>query len=179
MRGPAEGVPVRELIIGGARSGKSRLAAERARASGLPVRFIATATAGDDEMAERIRRHRAERPADWRTVEVGRDLGAALADAARPGCCVVVDCLTLWLGGLIDAPEALDSASAAFLAALADADGEIILVTNEVGQGVVPDNACARRFRDAAGRLHQAVAARCERVTLVTAGLPLTLKGDR
>lgn len=168
---------MRELIIGGARSGKSRLAEERAAASGLAVTYVATATAGDAEMAERIAEHRARRPTEWRTVEAGPELGAVLAAQCEPGRLVLVDCLTLWLGALIDDPDALARERAGLLAAVEQARGPVILVSNEVGLGIVPANAAARTFRDEAGRLNQAVAAACDRVTFVAAGLPLTLKG--
>lgn len=168
---------MRELILGGARSGKSRLAEQRARASGLAVSYIATAAAGDAEMAARIEHHRQRRPAGWRTVEAPRDLAAALAAESRTDRLVLIDCLTLWLGNRIGEPEeALADARTALLDGLAAVPGPVVLVTNEVGLGIVPDNALARRFRDEAGRLHQEVAARCERVTFVAAGLPLTLK---
>jgi len=152
------------VYVGGARSGKSRLAVERARAEGRPVTFIATGEAGDEEMAERIGRHKAERPVGWRTIEEPVEVGRALASVAA-GDTVVVDCLSLWVanGGDGDVPQARA--------------GLTIAVTNEVGLGIVPDNALARRFRDAAGRLNQAVAAACQRVVLVAAGLPLVLKG--
>ena len=168
---------MRELILGGARSGKSRLAETRARASGLAVTYIATAERGDDEMAARIERHRERRPADWRTVEAPRALAAALEREAAPGRLLLVDCLTLWLGNLIADPPALARERAALLAGLAASPGALVLVSNEVGLGLVPADALSRRFRDEAGWLHQGVAEACERVTFVAAGLPLTLKG--
>ena len=170
---------MRELILGGARSGKSRLAEERARESALEVVFVATAEAGDEEMRARIAEHRRRRPSGWRTVEAPRSLGAVLEREAAADRLLLVDCLTLWLANLLDRPQALEHESTALLTALPRLPGRIVLVSNEVGQGIVPDNALARRFRDEAGRLHQAVAARCERVTWVVAGLPLTLKEDR
>src|SRR5262252_7323681 len=142
---------MRELILGGARSGKSALAVQLARSSGLAVTFVATATAGDAEMAERIARHRAARPPNWRVVEVP----IALAPALR-------------------APEC-----AALLDALPGLPGQVVLVANEVGLGIVPENALARRFRDEQGVLNQAVAARCERVSLVAAGVAIVLKGPQ
>jgi len=168
---------MRELILGGVKSGKSRLAERRAVATGLPVIYVATAEAGDDEMRRRIERHRSRRPAQWSTVEVldGR-LAGALADAAGAGRCLLVDCLTLWLTALIDTPERLAAERGALLDVLDTLPGRLILVSNEVGMGVVPMGTVSRRFVDEAGRLHQDVAARCERVTLVAAGLPLTLK---
>jgi adenosylcobinamide kinase / adenosylcobinamide-phosphate guanylyltransferase len=168
---------MRELILGGARSGKSALAVALARSSGLAVTFIATATAGDAEMAERIARHRAARPVGWRVIEEPVALATALRAACAAEHFVIVDCLTLWLSNLLEAEARLDSERAALFEALPALPGRILLVTNEVGLGIVPENALARRFRDLAGSLNQAVAARCDRVTLVAAGLPIVLKG--
>lgn len=168
-----------ELVLGGARSGKSRYAQAQAAASGLAVTYVATAQALDAEMAARIERHRAERPAGWDLVEAPLELAAALEAHAAPGRCLLVDCLTLWLTNLLLADAAgarLADETAALLDALPRLPGRLVLVGNEVGQGIVPDNALARRFRDEAGWLHQALAARCARVTLVVAGLPLSLK---
>ena len=178
-----------ELILGGARSGKSRLAEQTALDSGLAVTVIATAEAGDEEMAERIRRHQADRPAAWKTVEAPLALAAALRLEAAPGRCVIVDCLTLWLANLLAGAETLPPAASAealprfrqereaLLATLATLPGHVILVANEVGLGLVPDTPLGRLFRDEAGRLNQAVAALCPRVTFVAAGLPLVMKG--
>jgi adenosylcobinamide kinase/adenosylcobinamide-phosphate guanylyltransferase len=177
------------LILGGARSGKSRHAESLAAASGLPVTVIVTAEALDPEMAARIRRHRADRPANWQTVEAPLALAAALAREAAAGRCVIVDCLTLWLSNLMagaeDLPEPLDAGALprlqtereALLATLPELPGQVLLVANEVGLGLVPETALGRLFRDEAGRLNQAVAAQCERVSFVAAGLPLALKG--
>lgn len=168
-----------ELILGGARSGKSGLAQKRAEASGLAVTYVATATAGDAEMGERIARHRAERPDHWGLVEEPTALARVLRERAAPGTCLLVDCLTLWLSNLLAAgEEALEREWVDFQKALESAPGSVLLVSNEVGQGVVPADPASRRFVDEAGRLHQDTAARCERVTLVTAGLPQTLKGS-
>ena len=168
---------MRELILGGARSGKSALAVRLARASGLAVTFVATATAGDAEMAERIARHRAARPPSWRVVEVPIALAAALRAECAPDRIVVVDCLTLWLSNLMLAEAPLAPERAALLDVLPALPGRIVLVANEVGLGIVPENALARRFRDEQGALNQTVASRCERVTLVAAGVALVLKG--
>jgi adenosylcobinamide kinase/adenosylcobinamide-phosphate guanylyltransferase len=168
---------MRELILGGARSGKSALAVQLARSSGLAVTFVATATAGDGEMAERIARHRAARPPSWRVVEVPIALAAALRAECAPDRIVVVDCLTLWLSNLMLAEAPLAPERAALLDALPALPGRVMLVANEVGLGIVPENALARRFRDEQGALNQAVASRCERVTLVAAGVALVLKG--
>lgn len=165
-----------ELILGGARSGKSRFAAQRALASGLPVTFIATAQAGDDEMAARIARHRAERPASWRTVEAPLALAAALARDAAPDRCLLVDCLTLWLSNALLASR--EDEIGTLLATLPHLPGQLILVSNEVGWSIVPENALARRFRDEQGRLNQKIAQLADRVALVVAGLPLVLKAN-
>lgn len=171
-----------ELILGGARSGKSALALRRALASGRPVVFIATATASDEEMRERIARHRGERPAHWGTVEAPVELAAALREV--PGeSFVIVDCLTLWLANVLFSQHADTVAESAFvrerdalLHTMADVACDGVIVSNEVGLSIVPDNAGARRFRDEQGRLNQHIAALCQRVTFVAAGLPLTLK---
>lgn len=166
-----------ELVLGGARSGKSAFAQCRAVESGLQVIYFATAEAGDAEMAERIARHRAERPPEWGLVEEPLALAGALRRQAAPHHCLLVDCLTLWLCNLLAVGEQrLRTETADLLATLADLPGQVLLVSNEVGQGIVPDNPLARQFRDEAGRLHQAVANRCDRVVFVVAGLPLTLK---
>ena len=164
-----------ELIIGGARSGKSALAERRAMDSGLEVVYLATAAAGDEEMARRIDHHRARRPAHWRTAEETLQLAAALRAEAATERCLLVDCLTLWLSNLLLGPG-LEPERENLLAALPQLPGRVILVSNEVGWGIVPDNELARRFADEQGRLNQAVAAVCQRVTLVAAGLPLELK---
>lgn len=168
----------RELILGGARSGKSALAARRATESGRHVVWIATAQALDAEMAERIARHRAERPAHWRTVEEPVRLAEALGRHAMADGCVVIDCLTLWLTNLLLAgDEALPEREAdALCEVLPTLPGRILFVANEVGLGIVPDNALARRFRDEAGRLNQRIAVLCDHVTFVAAGLPIELK---
>jgi adenosylcobinamide kinase / adenosylcobinamide-phosphate guanylyltransferase len=168
---------MRELILGGARSGKSALAVRLARSSGLAVTVVATATAGDAEMAERIARHRAARPPAWRVVEEPTALAATLRVECIADRLVVVDCLTLWLSNLVLAEAPLESEHAALLDALPTLPGRVLFVANEVGLGIVPENALGRRFRDLAGFLNQAVAARCDRVTLVAAGLPIVLKG--
>ena len=164
-----------ELILGGARSGKSALAERRAVESGLEVVYFATAAPGDEEMAQRIARHRARRPAHWRTVEVPLDLASALRAEAAAQRCLLVDCLTLWLTNLLLGPG-LEPQREDLLAALPALPGRVILVSNEVGWGIVPINELARRFADEQGRLNQAVASVCSRVTLVAAGLPLELK---
>lgn len=164
-----------ELILGGARSGKSDLACRRAGADRL---YLATGVAGDAEMARRIAHHRARRDASWRLVEEPVDLAGALRTHCRPGRTVVVDCLTLWLANCLER-DCWEAAREALFAALPDLAGHLIFVANEVGSGVVPLGALSRRFVDEAGRLHQQLAERCARVILVVAGLPLTLKEER
>lgn len=168
----------KELILGGARSGKSALAERRAAESGVEVVYVATAAEGDAEMAARIAHHRARRPGQWRTVEQPVRLAAALRAEASNRRCLIVDCLTLWLTNLLLGPG-LEPERQELLRALGDVPGRVILVSNEVGCGVVPGNELARRFADEQGRLNQAVAAVCQRVTLVAAGLPLELKQVR
>ena len=168
------------LIIGGARSGKSAHAqslaeAEAQRRGGAAV-MIATAEAPDDEMRERIARHRAERGAGWRTVETPLELAEAIA-RLDPADCAVVDCLTLWLSNLMFTERDLEAATEALLQAAGRSASEIIVVTNEVGMSIVPENALARRFRDEAGRLNRRVAERADQVTVMFAGIPLVLKG--
>lgn len=173
------------LILGGARSGKSRLALQRAEATGRPVSFIATAQANDAEMAARIARHQAERPAHWTTIEAPLDLAGAIR-AAGAGC-VVVDCLTLWLTNCLCQPDpaAFAGRRAALLATLAarrsleGGNADLILVSNETGLGIVPLGELTRRFVDEAGWLNQDIAQLADEVVFVAAGLPLILKGNR
>ena len=169
---------MRSLILGGARSGKSACAERLASASGLNVVYIATAQANDTEMAARIAHHRASRPAHWQSVEEPLALAAALRQHARTDRCLLVDCLTLWLSNLLGQDDEARFAQErdALLETLPALEGELLLVSNEVGLGIVPMGALTRRFVDEAGRLHQALAARCEQVLFVAAGLPLVLK---
>lgn len=170
---------MRSLILGGARSGKSNHAQRLAEASGLPVTFVATGLARDPEMAARIARHQADRPAGWQTLEVPLHLAEALARASQAGRCVVVDCLTLWLLNLLEAgEEVFRTERAQLLAQVPLLRGMAIFVANEVGLGVVPLGELSRRFVDEAGRLNQDLARLVERVSFVAAGLPLVLKGD-
>lgn len=173
------------LILGGARSGKSAHAEQLATGSGLPVVVAATAEALDDEMRARIARHRRERPASWTVREVPLALTDVLDEMAEgPACCVLVDCLTLWLSNQLHGAAGSDpEATREVMNALVDRvarwpeASRLLLVSNEVGQGIVPLGALTRRFVDESGRLNQALARVCSRVVLVTAGLPLTLKG--
>jgi adenosylcobinamide kinase/adenosylcobinamide-phosphate guanylyltransferase len=164
------------LVLGGARSGKSRHAERLALASGLAPVYLATAQALDDEMARRIAAHRARRGPHWRTVEEPLDLLGALQRECAPGRIVLVDCLTLWLSNLMVAGREVEAESARLLEALSGLAGPVVLVSNEVGQGVVPDNAMARQFVDHAGFLHQGIAERADAVVCMTAGLPHRLK---
>ncbi|GAA6130270.1 bifunctional adenosylcobinamide kinase/adenosylcobinamide-phosphate guanylyltransferase [Halopseudomonas sabulinigri] len=170
-----------ELILGGARSGKSRTAERLALESGLPVTYIATCQPRDAEMAARVAHHRARRPADWALVEEPLALAQALRQHASPERCLLVDCLTLWLSNLLldtdttrwarERQQLFDS--------LQHLPGRLIMVSNETGLGVVPMGELSRRFVDEAGWLHQELAAHCERVVVCIAGLPQTLKGER
>ena len=168
--------PTRLLVLGGARSGKSLYAERRARAlDGAPV-YIATGQAFDAEMAERIALHRAQRGPGWRTVEAPLDLVDAVQREARAGQVVLVDCLTLWISNLMLADRDPEAETGLLLDALGGVEGPVILVANEVGLGIVPDNALARRFRDAAGRINRRIAEIADEVQFIAAGLPLTLK---
>jgi adenosylcobinamide kinase/adenosylcobinamide-phosphate guanylyltransferase len=166
------------LVLGGARSGKSAYAERLVTASGLAPVYIATAQAGDAEMAERIAHHRARRGPTWRTVEEPEALEAALAAETGPDRAVLVDCLTLWLSNLMLAEADIEQRSAALCRALPELPGRVVLVSNEIGLGLVPETPLGRRFRDAQGRLNQQVAAAVDSVVFVAAGLPLALKGQ-
>lgn len=169
---------MKQLILGGVRSGKSKLAEQRASATQLPVTYIATATAQDVEMQARIAHHQQQRPAHWQLIEAPVALASALQHAAADSTCIIVDCLTLWLTNLLCANDEarMQQEISALLQTLPGLPGEIILVSNETGMGVVPLGELTRRYCDEAGRLHQALASHCERVTLTVAGLPLQLK---
>jgi len=170
---------MRELILGGVRSGKSRLAEQHTLASGLQVVYVATAQVRDEEMRQRVAEHQARRQDSWLSVEAGQNLAEVLQREASAQRCVLVDCLTLWLTQLLcDANEQeLRRESVALLEALPSLPGQIILVGNETNMGIVPLGELSRRYCDEAGRLHQQIAALCERVTLMVAGLPLAVKG--
>ena len=165
------------LVLGGARSGKSLFAERQVKATGLSACYIATAEAHDAEMAERIRKHRRRRGDAWVTVEEPLCLADALDDATSPGSAVLVDCLTLWLANVMAAGRSPERDVDDLVHVLAKAEGQVVLVSNEVGMGIVPENALARRFRDEAGTMHQRVGAIAGRVIFVAAGLPLSLKG--
>jgi adenosylcobinamide kinase/adenosylcobinamide-phosphate guanylyltransferase len=166
------------LVLGGARSGKSRFAQEEAQASGRPLLYVATGEALDAEMADRVARHRAERDARWRTIEAPLDLSAILAREAGSGRAVLVDCLTLWLSNLMHAGRDAQAESERLAALASKLKGDVWFVSNEVGLGLVPETPLGRAFRDAQGRLNQAMAGACPRVIFVAAGLPLVLKNE-
>lgn len=168
---------MRELILGGVRSGKSRLAEQHAIESGLAVVYVATARALDDEMRQRIAHHQARRPLDWRLVEAEGDLAAVLQREAASGNCVLVDCLTLWLTQLLCEQEShLKREVSELLRVLPGLPGHIILVSNETNMGITPMGELSRRYCDEMGRLHQRLGGICERVILTVAGLPLLVK---
>lgn len=166
------------FVIGGARSGKSRYAQTRIEALPGSLAFIATAEPGDAEMAERIARHRADRGPRWTAYEAPLDLPEAIARAQKSADAVLVDCLTLWLSNLMLHEADVEVATTALCDAIQQCRVPLALVANEVGMGIVPMNALARRYRDQAGWLSQRVAEVADEVVLVTAGLPLTLKRD-
>lgn len=164
------------LVLGGARSGKSRYAQARAEALDAELVFIATAQAFDAEMTERIERHRDDRGDRWTTIEAPVALAAAIRAECREDRVLLIDCLTLWTSNLLLAEHDIPAATAELVAAIGDATGPLILVSNEVGLGIVPDNELARRFRDEAGRINQQVAAAVDEAMFIASGLPLRLK---
>ena len=170
---PCSGVT---LVLGGARSGKSAFAETLAQGHLRRV-YVATAERVDEEMARRIEAHRTLRGEGWRTVEAPLRLAEAVRRESAPRTCLLVDCLTVWLGNLVHHGHDAGAAREALLESLAAAPGRVVLVANEVGLGIVPDNAMARAFRDHAGRINQAVAEIAGQVYFVAAGLPLRLKG--
>jgi adenosylcobinamide kinase / adenosylcobinamide-phosphate guanylyltransferase len=169
--------PKISFILGGARSGKTRRALSLAEASGKAPVYIATGQAFDAEMQDRIDRHKAERGPNWRTVEAPIDLATAITSNASTKTILLIDCLTLWLSNLTFAQRDISAETQFLIQALQDATGPVLVVSNEVGLGIVPENALARRFRDDQGRLNQSIAAVADRVEFIAAGLPLTLKG--
>ena len=166
---------MRQLFLGGVRSGKSQLAEMAATASGKHIIYIATARLLDDEMHRRCEIHRSRRPADWRLIEEPLALAETLRANASSDTCLLVDCLTLWLNNLLEESVA-DNEIDALLDALPELPGEILFVSSEIGLGVMPANALARQYADKLGELNQAIAQRCDRVTLAVAGLPHVLK---
>ena len=168
-----------ELVIGGARSGKSRYAENAAIASGKPVIYIATSEVRDNEMAARVAIHKAQRPSHWRVIEEPLTLAKVLKENSREDNCILVDCLTLWLSNCLftESDNIWADYKKALLDALVELPGQVILVTNEVGCGIIPMGEMTRQYVDEAGLLHQEIAAQVSKVTLVTAGLPMSLKG--
>lgn len=171
---------MKTLILGGVRSGKSRLAEQLARTSGLPVIYIATACALDEEMRARIAAHRARRPSEWRVIEEPLRLANVLADVADNGRCILVECLTLWLTQLLLSSDrrSLEREREALLSVFPRLSGHVILVGNESNMGIAPLGELTRRYCDEAGLLHQRLALLCDRVALTVAGLPLMVKGE-
>ena len=168
--------PFSLLLLGGARSGKSALGERLVAESGRRPVYVATAQAFDGEMEERIAHHRQRRGEGWLTVEEPLHLARVLRERAREGDAVLVDCLTLWLTNLMAAGRSAETDVADLIDAIAESRAAIVLISNEVGWGIVPDNALARRFRDEAGRMHQHLAERIDAVAAVMAGLPMVLK---
>ncbi|MCG8669642.1 MAG: bifunctional adenosylcobinamide kinase/adenosylcobinamide-phosphate guanylyltransferase [Pseudomonadales bacterium] len=168
------------LILGGARSGKSKLAESLAATTNLPVTYIATATAGDQEMQSRITHHQQQRPSSWNLIEEPLDLAKAIKSCGEGPRCILVDCLTLWVSNLLmkQDPNVFDAAKESFLKTLEESQQSIILVSNETGMGVIPMGEITRQFVDESGRLHQAIGEIADNVTLTMAGLPMPLKAQ-
>nr|WP_107990015.1 bifunctional adenosylcobinamide kinase/adenosylcobinamide-phosphate guanylyltransferase [Breoghania corrubedonensis] len=167
------------LILGGARSGKSRHAEALAEASGLEKVYVATGQGGDAEMAERIVRHQARRGSDWKTIEEPLDLTGILAGEGLSSRVLLIDCLTLWLSNVMLDGRDVEAETAALVAAIDARAGPVLFVSNEIGLGLVPETPLGREFRDCQGLLNQAVAAVVPHVIFVAAGLPLTLKDNQ
>ena len=170
--------PSIELVLGGARSGKSSYAEKQADQSNKDVVYIATSEVRDDEMAERVKRHKKQRPDNWQVIEEPFELVNVLINTSKADNCILVDCLTLWLSNCLfgETDKAWAEYKKELLDSLEDLPGQVIFVSNEVGSGIVPMGEMSRRFVDEAGWLHQAIAAKVSKVTLVVAGLPLSLK---
>ncbi|WP_105382375.1 bifunctional adenosylcobinamide kinase/adenosylcobinamide-phosphate guanylyltransferase [Neorhizobium alkalisoli] len=165
------------LVLGGARSGKSAFSETLARETGFERHYIATGRAYDEEMRERIARHRTDRGEQWVTHEVPVELSAQIRSMDGPGRVILVDCLTLWVTNLMMEERDVDAEGVVLIRTLESLSAPLILVSNEVGLGIVPENKMAREFRDHAGRLHQKIAAVADNVYFVAAGLPLRMKG--
>jgi len=168
------------LILGGARSGKSRLAEELALAKDKELIYVATAEIGDGEMADRIKRHQARRGDRWQLIEEPIDIANVLIEKQKVGRCFLVDCLTLWMTNLLMLEDdvKLQEHRNLLLNCLDNLEGDVIFVSNEVGQGIVPLGEISRRFVDESGWLHQAMAKKCDRVIFTVAGIPQVLKGE-
>ena len=174
--GITQSLPPVTLVLGGARSGKSSYAERITVVHPRGCVYVATAEIGDDEMAERVRKHQARREAHWRTIEAPLELAPAIVSETEQGAAVLVDCLTLWLSNLMAAGRDPAQETEGLIRALGQAGGPVVFVSNEVGMGIVPDNALARAFRDHAGRINQRIAEIANTVFFVAAGLPLRLK---
>lgn len=170
-------LPHSTLVLGGARSGKSLYAEGLVEAEGGGI-YIATAQAWDSEMTDRIQAHRTRRGDIWETLEAPKDLVGALSSQTCKGQCVLVDCLTLWITNLMMADHDVEREIAMLKAAIPTLDARVVFVSNEVGLGIVPENAMARQFRDFAGTVHQQIASVSNRVVFVAAGLPMIMKDD-
>ena len=171
---------MKELVLGGARSGKSQYAEICAAERGLDVLYVATAQAYDDEMQQRIQHHKQQRPAHWQLIEEPINLLSVLKDNASETTCILVDCLTLWLSNQICSEEIKDQLQENIdnlVSTLPELPGKIIFVSNEVSMGIIPMGEINRQFVDEAGRLHQRLAAVCDKVTLMVAGIPSHIKG--
>lgn len=170
-----------ELVLGGARSGKSSYAERVAKNSGKSVIYIATSEVRDDEMAKRVKLHQDQRPKEWTVIEEPIHLARELKANSKPENCILVDCMTLWLSNCLFSESRVSwtECKSQLLQTLEQLPGQVILVTNEVGSGIVPMGNMSRRFVDEAGWLHQAIATRASKVTLVVAGLPMTFKDDQ
>lgn len=170
-------MPFTTFVLGGAASGKSVWAEKYIENMDLEKVYVATGQVFDDEIEARVKVHQARRDADWRTVEAPLDMAAALTDLT-PKHAVLIDCATMWLSNHLLAENDLEAAQKELLSALADCPAQVVVVSNEVGHGIVPDNALARHFREAQGRLNIALAAQALNVVQVTAGLAMVLKGS-
>lgn len=169
---------IKTLILGGARSGKSQLAEDMAKRGGREVHYVATAEIWDEEMRQRVLAHQAQRPEHWPTHHAPNELTQTLVEQAHESRCLLVDCLTLWLSNqlLRDDEVQRQKAISELLEALPSLPGQILLVSNEVGLGIVPEHPLGRRFRDEAGRLHQRIASLCDQVIFTVSGMPLVMK---
>ena len=172
----ARRLPPVTLVLGGVRSGKSRFAEHLVETHPKGFAYLATAGAGDEEMAARIRAHKERRGPNWRTCEVSLDIAPVLIRETATGAAVLVDCLTLWLSNLLGAGRDPDVETEALVRAFGEFGGPVVFVSNEVGLGIVPDNALARAFCDHAGRMHQQLAGKADQVFFVAAGLASQLK---
>lgn len=169
---------MKHLVLGGVRSGKSAFSQEQVAASGKPVCYIATSQVWDDEMEKRVQQHKDNRPQEWQLIEEPLALAAVLNGLNSPNQAVIVECFTLWLTNLLclEDEARLQQEKAALLQAVEQFQGDLVLVSSEVGLGIMPMNALARRFGDEAGAMNQALAKLTDRVTFVAAGLPMPLK---